>query len=126
MLYVPNGGKMIRVHGPFVSDSEINAICKYLRENHKTNYIDFESVVLSLKSQEVKDENSSGESSSKGDYEKAVEIVLAERKTSISYIQRRLRIGYNKAASFVEQMEEEGILSPADHTGKRRILGDES
>lgn len=121
MLFVPNGTKTIRVHGPFVSDSDIENICNDLRERYKPDYIDLEDFFLS-ESNSSNDQDQSNTNLSDDIYKQAVDIVLKEKKTSISYIQRKLRIGYNKAANLIEQMEKEGILSEPDSTGKRKII----
>jgi len=119
MLFMGNTSKITRVHGPFVNESEIEQITEYLKETGVPEYI---SAVT-----EQPDEDDSGIDIGDGTsdeilYKKAVQIVKDERKSSISYIQRSLRIGYNKAANLVEKMEKEGILSPPNHTGKREIL----
>ncbi len=121
MLYMASAGKLTRIHGPYVADSEIEAVVKDLKSRYKPEYID-----LIVKNDEetsstihIENENNSDEDDI---YNQAVEIVHTEKKTSISYLQRRLRIGYNKAATFIERMEEEGILSSSDQTGKRIIL----
>ena len=120
MLFMLGGTKMLRVHGPMISDEEVENVVNYLKKyNHPAEYI-----TLS-----VGDDNDSGhyDDSFSGDsddmmYKQALKIVLNEKKTSISYLQRKLRIGYNKAANFIEKMEEEGYLSEPDHTGKRILL----
>ncbi|MEN9782184.1 MAG: hypothetical protein RL208_334, partial [Pseudomonadota bacterium] len=124
MLCMIGGGKLNRIHGPFVPDVDVEHITNDLKSRYTPEYIDI------FTNDESDDEddgavtnyNSSGQSDDL--YQQAINIVLEERKTSISYIQRKLRIGYNKAANFVEQMEKDGILSEADHTGKRTILDD--
>ncbi len=119
MLYMPSGTKMTRIHGPFMSDSDIEKICNFLRENNETNYIDLEELLLDGYPEE---EYSEANANSDDLYERAKQIVVNEKKTSISYLQRKLRIGYNKSANYIEQMEQEGILTEADHTGKRQII----
>ncbi len=125
MLYMAGGSKIIRCHGPFVSDEEVEEIVNHLKafgppdyksgvvdgpEDDKADSID---LVLGLGG------NTDGEDAL---YDQAVAIVLKDRKVSTSYIQRKLAIGYNKAARLVEQMEEEGLISSANHVGKREIL----
>ncbi|MGR3433677.1 MAG: DNA translocase FtsK 4TM domain-containing protein [Shimia sp.] len=125
MLYMAGGGKISRVHGPFVSDEEVEEIVNHLKafgppdyvggvvegpEEEKEANID---AVLGLGG------NTDGEDAL---YDQAVAIVAADRKCSTSYIQRKLAIGYNKAARLVEQMEEQGVVSPANHVGKREVL----
>ena len=123
MLYMAGGGRLRRVHGPFVADDEVEKIVKFLKKQGKPAYV-----------QEVTEmeEGGDGETSgldiggntSSGDalYDKAVAVVLRDRKASTSYVQRRLQIGYNRAATLIERMEEDGIISPPNHAGKRDIL----
>ncbi|EOB09394.1 hypothetical protein H377_6980 [Rickettsia prowazekii str. Cairo 3] len=119
MLFMGNTSKISRVHGPFVNEAEIAKITEYLKETSMPVYI---SAVT-----EQPEENYSSIDIGDGSidevlYKKAVQIVRNERKSSISYIQRSLRIGYNKAANLVEKMEKDGIVSSPNHTGKREIL----
>lgn len=119
MLYMGNGSKILRVHGPFVDDKEVMKVADYLRSTAIPEYIsavteDVESDSLYSNGIDTGDDNSL--------YNQAVNIVKRERKSSISYIQRSLRIGYNKAANLVEEMERNGILSSPNHSGKREIL----
>lgn len=119
MLYMGNGSKILRVHGPFVDDKEVLKVADYLRSTADPEYIsavteDVESDPLYAGASDTNDDNSL--------YNQAVNIVRRERKSSISYIQRSLRIGYNKAANLVEEMERSGVLSSPNHSGKREIL----
>jgi DNA segregation ATPase FtsK/SpoIIIE, S-DNA-T family len=117
MLHMRGGGRIERVHGPFVDDKEVESIASFLKTQGSPTYI--ESVTI------VEDEDDEGfgiESSGDDMYDQAVAIVLKERKASTSYIQRCLRIGYNRAANLIEKMEKEGIVSAPNHTGKREIL----
>jgi len=117
MLHMRGGGRIERVHGPFVDDREVEAIATYLKSQGTPTYI--ESVTVS----EEDDEVLSGLESTGDDlYDQAVAIVLKDRKASTSYIQRCLRIGYNRAANLIEKMEKEGVVSAPNHTGKRDIL----
>ncbi|AFB26871.1 MULTISPECIES: DNA translocase FtsK [spotted fever group] len=119
MLFMGSTSKISRVHGPFVNEAEIEQITEYLKERGTPEYI---SAVIE---QPEEDDSSIDIGDGTSDdvlYKKAVQIVRDERKSSISYIQRSLRIGYNKAANLVEKMEKEGIVSPPNHTGKREIL----
>ncbi|MEO9649503.1 MAG: DNA translocase FtsK 4TM domain-containing protein [Roseobacter sp.] len=125
MLYMAGGAKITRCHGPFVSDEEVEEIVNHLKAFGEPDYIngvvegpseDAESnidAVLGLGG------NTDGEDAL---YDTAVQVVLKDRKCSTSYIQRKLSIGYNKAARLVEQMEDQGLVSPANHVGKREIL----
>ena len=119
MLYMAAGGRLTRVHGPFVSDSEVEKIVKYLRSQGTPNYIDG----VTVDDEEMAEET--GESGSNGGddlYDQAVRIMLRERKVSTSFIQRHLQIGYNRAANIIDRMEKEGLISAANHVGKREIL----
>ncbi|BAQ67405.1 cell division protein FtsK [Rhodovulum sulfidophilum] len=125
MLYMAGGGRLSRVHGPFVSDEEVEEIVSYLKTFGPPDYVggvvegpdeDKESdidLVLGLGG------NTDSEDAL---YDQAVAIVIKDRKCSTSYIQRKLAIGYNKAARLVEQMEDQGVVSAANHVGKREIL----
>ena len=121
MLYMAGGGRIKRLHGPFVSDGEVESIVNHLKAQGQPDYLD--SIT------EEEDEEGGGamvedEYGGSGDelYDKAVNIVLQDKKASTSYIQRRLAIGYNKAATLIERMEREGVISQANHAGKREIL----
>jgi DNA segregation ATPase FtsK/SpoIIIE, S-DNA-T family len=121
MLYMAGGGRIRRLHGPFVSDTEVEDVVAHLKSQGAPDYLD------SITADEDDDdaEMPSGDDyGGSGDelYDKAVNIVLSDKKASTSYIQRRLAIGYNKAASLIERMEKEGVISPANHSGKREIL----
>ncbi|MCB1366258.1 MAG: DNA translocase FtsK 4TM domain-containing protein [Rhodobacteraceae bacterium] len=125
MLYMAGGGKITRVHGPFVSDEEVEEIVNHLKSFGSPEYV---SGVVEGHDDERESDidlvlglggNTDGEDAL---YDTAVQIVLKDRKCSTSYIQRKLAIGYNKAARLVEQMEESGLVSPANHVGKRDIL----
>ncbi|AFB21529.1 FtsK/SpoIIIE family DNA translocase [Rickettsia canadensis] len=119
MLFMGNTSKISRVHGPFVNEAEIEKITKYLKETGTPEYI---SAVTEHPEEDESSIDIGDGTSDEVLYKKAVQIVHNERKSSISYIQRSLRIGYNKAANLVEKMEKEGIVSPPNHTGKREIL----
>ncbi|MBR1479898.1 MAG: DNA translocase FtsK 4TM domain-containing protein [Alphaproteobacteria bacterium] len=117
MLYMSGAGRILRVHGPFVKDSEVERIVSYVKGQGEPEYVDV------VSDQFGDDFGSSGEGGDGDDmYRKAVEIVVNDKKCSISYIQRKLQIGYNRAARIVEEMEEKGVLSAPNHTGKREIL----
>ncbi len=119
MLYMASGGKIIRVHGPFVSDDEVQNIVDHLKTQGEPNYM--EEITQ-------EDENSFTESEGETEdeendlYKQAVAIIQRDQKVSTSYIQRQLRIGYNRAANIVERMEKEGIVSAPSYSGKREIL----
>ena len=126
MLYMANGGKITRVHGPYVSDEEVEVVVSHLKNQGSPSYI---SGIIDGPDEETQSKIdlamglTTGETD--GDnalYDQAVAIVARDQKCSTSYIQRRLSIGYNKAAKIVENMEEQGIVSQANHVGKREIL----
>jgi DNA segregation ATPase FtsK/SpoIIIE, S-DNA-T family len=122
MLYMAGGGRISRLHGPFVSDGEVEAIVKHLKGQGSPDYVE---AVTEEADEEYGDGTmAGGEMGSSGDslYDQAVAVVLRDKKVSTSYVQRRLQIGYNKAASLIERMEKEGLISGANATGKREIL----
>ena len=125
MLYMAGGGRISRVHGPFVSDNEVEKVVAHLKKQGAPEYLyaitedndaseDDEPPLPSPGSMDAEE--------SADYYDRAVNIVLRDRKVSTSYIQRRLSVGYNKAASLVERMEKEGVVSAPNHSGKREIL----
>lgn len=121
MLYMAAGGRITRVHGPFVADDEVEKIVSFLRSQGVPNYID--GVTDGEDEEGGFGEIGSGEGSGDDLYDQAVAIVIRERKVSTSFIQRHLQIGYNRAARIVERMEKEGLITAANHVGKREILG---
>ncbi len=121
MLYMAAGGRITRVHGPFVADDEVEKIVSFLRSQGVPNYID--GVTDGEEEEGGFGEIGSGEGSGDDLYDQAVAIVIRERKVSTSFIQRHLQIGYNRAARIVERMEKEGLITAANHVGKREILG---
>ena len=121
MLYMPGGSRMVRVHGAFVDDTEVENVVNHLRAQGAPEYLD--NITL-------EEETAHQEAGKTGDknqdlYQEAIQIVIRDQKASISYLQRRLSIGYNKAATLIERMEDEGIVSPANRSGKREILIDQ-
>ncbi len=125
MLYMAGGGRITRVHGPFVDDQEVEDVVNHLKTQGVPQYL--ESITEEDEDDPVGDGAAgSGAVGGMGDsddpYDQAVAIVLRDRKASTSYVQRRLSIGYNRAASLIERMEQEGLISPANHAGKREIL----
>lgn len=116
MLYMAGGGRITRVHGPFVSDKEVEQVVAHLKLQGEPSYI--EDVT-----RDEDEENAFGEDGEKDEmYDQAVAIVARDRKASTSYIQRCLKIGYNRAASIIEQMERAGVVGAANHVGKREVL----
>lgn len=124
MLYMPAGQRPIRIHGAFVKDSEVEGIVEFIKAQKAPEYIE------EVTAGELNDKDS-GSVFDKGDfgggsdadlYAQAVAIVQQDKKASTSYVQRKLRIGYNRAASLIDRMEQEGIISAADHVGRREVL----
>jgi DNA segregation ATPase FtsK/SpoIIIE, S-DNA-T family len=125
MLYMAGGGRINRVHGPFVSDEEVEKVVRHLKAQGTPEYLE---EVTAGGDEEDEDGNAVFDSTGMGLaeggdlYQQAVAIVKRDRKASTSYIQRRLQIGYNRAATIMERMEEEGIVGQPNHAGKREIL----
>jgi S-DNA-T family DNA segregation ATPase FtsK/SpoIIIE len=119
MLYMAGGGRITRLHGPFVSDGEVEAVAAFLKGQGSPQYLE----EVTAAPEESDEGGAFGEGGSGDDlYDQAVAVVTRDRKASTSYIQRRLQIGYNRAASLMEKMEQEGVVGPANHAGKRDIL----
>jgi len=118
MLYMSSANRIVRIHAPFVSDNEIEKINNFLRTQAEPDYID---EILNFA-----DEKEIGDNQSQGDkdelYSQALEIIRSEGKASTSFLQRKLQIGYNRAARIVDMMEADGIVSKANHVGKRDVL----
>jgi DNA segregation ATPase FtsK/SpoIIIE, S-DNA-T family len=126
MLYMAGGGRISRVHGPFVSDEEVEKVVRHLKSQGTPEYL--EAVTAEEPTDEdgaVFDSTGMGGDGGGDLFSQAVAIVKRDRKASTSYIQRRLQIGYNRAASLMERMELEGIVGQANHAGKREILVEE-
>jgi DNA segregation ATPase FtsK/SpoIIIE, S-DNA-T family len=131
MLHMAGGGRISRVHGPFVSDEEVERVVAHLKRQGKPQYLE----AITRDEEEATEEGDDSAVFDKGEfgeeggdlYEQAVRVVIRDKKASTSYIQRRLQIGYNRAASLMERMEKEGVVGAANHAGKREILveGDE-
>ncbi|WP_410767677.1 DNA translocase FtsK [Endobacterium cereale] len=131
MLHMAGGGRISRVHGPFVSDAEVEHVVKHLKMQGRPEYLgtvtedEEDGGAEETTDESVFDKSAMGSEDSGDDlYDKAVKVVLKDKKCSTSYIQRRLSVGYNRAASLVERMEQEGLVGPANHVGKREIIGD--
>ena len=120
MLYMSSANRITRIHAPFVSENEIEKINNFLRSQGEPEYVD---EILNLSDKEDKS-STEGESSDQFDelYETALDIVKSEGKASTSFLQRKLQIGYNRAARIIDMMEEKGIVSKANHVGKREVL----
>jgi DNA segregation ATPase FtsK/SpoIIIE, S-DNA-T family len=118
MLYAGGSGQIVRVHGPFVADEEVEAIADFLRGQGEPQFV--AGITEAPAGEEAPD---AGARISEDDlYDRAVAIVIRDQKASTSYIQRRLQIGYNRAADLIERMERDGVISPAGATGRRMIL----
>jgi S-DNA-T family DNA segregation ATPase FtsK/SpoIIIE len=125
MLYMAGGGRISRVHGPFVSDDEVEKVVRHLKSQGQPEYLEevvAEEPELSEDGGAVFDSTGMGMSEGGDLYSQAVAIVKRDRKASTSYIQRRLQIGYNRAATLMERLEAEGIIGQPNHAGKREIL----
>lgn len=118
MLFMMGGGRIQRVHGPFVADDEVEQVVAHLKAQALPDYLETITEEIAENSADV----SLTSPAADDPYSQAVAIVLRDRKASTSYIQRRLGIGYNRAATLIERMEEEGIISAANHAGKREVL----
>ncbi len=124
MLYMAGGGRISRVHGPFVSDEEVEKVVRHLKSQGQPEYLE----AVTAEEPQDEDGNPIFDATAMGGaeggelYQQAVQIVTRDRKASTSYIQRRLQIGYNRAASLIERMEQEGIVGQPNHAGKREIL----
>ena len=121
MLLMAGGGRITRVHGPFVSDEEVEAVVRFLKDRGgEPDYVED----VTIESDEEAPPGFEEDAGGSGDalYDQAVALVCRERKCSTSFIQRHLQIGYNRAARVVERMEREGVVSAANHVGKREVL----
>ena len=122
MLYMAGGGRISRVHGPFVSDDEVEKVVRHLKSQGAPEYLE-EVTAMDEEDSDTPLFDQTGMGGGEGDlYSQAVAIVTRDRKASTSYIQRRLQIGYNRAATIMERMEQEGIIGQPNHAGKREIL----
>ena len=120
MLFMAAGGRVTRVHGPFVSDSEVEAVVQSLKAQGEPQYVEAVTEAEDEDDRHRPADDDDGETDAL--YDEAVEIVLREGKASTSFVQRRLQIGYNRAARLVERMEAEGVVSKADRVGRREVL----
>jgi S-DNA-T family DNA segregation ATPase FtsK/SpoIIIE len=119
MLYMSSANKIVRIHAPFVSDNEIEKINNFLRSQAEPNYVD---EILNFVDEKEINETSKNQGDKDELYQTAVEIIKSEGKASTSFLQRKLQIGYNRAARIIDMMEAEGIVSKANHVGKRDVL----
>ncbi len=119
MLYMSSANRIIRIHAPFVSDNEIEKINNFLRSQAEPDYVD---EILNFADEKEINENSKNQSEKDELYQTAVDIIKSEGKASTSFLQRKLQIGYNRAARIIDMMEADGIVSKANHVGKREVL----
>ena len=119
MLYMSSANRIVRIHAPFVSDNEIEKINNFLRSQAEPDYVD---EILSFADEKEMNESSKNQGDKDELYQTAVEIIKSEGKASTSFLQRKLQIGYNRAARIIDMMEAEGIVSKANHVGKRDVL----
>ena len=119
MLFMSSANKMIRIHAPFVSDTEIEKINNFLRSQAEPDYVD---EILNFADEKEINENTKNQGEKDDLYQTAVDIIKSEGKASTSFLQRKLQIGYNRAARIIDMMESEGIVSKANHVGKRDVL----
>jgi len=119
MLYMSSANRIVRIHAPFVSENEIEKVNNYLRSQAEPNYID---EILNFADEKEVGENLTNNNDKDDLYQSALDIIKSEGKASTSFLQRKLQIGYNRAARIIDMMEEEGIVSKANHVGKRDLL----
>ena len=118
MLFMSSANRIIRIHGPYVSEKEIEKISSFLRAQGEPDYI--EDITVDTNTVAENDGIAEGEVDQL--YTEAINIVKSEGKASTSFLQRKLQIGYNRAARIIDMMEEKGIVSKANHVGKREVL----
>ena len=126
MLYMAGGGKITRVHGPFVEDNEVEIVTKFLSDQSIPDYD--ESITEEPENSSSNDLNNFNSNKNSRDelYDEAVALVVRERRASTSFIQRYLKIGYNRAATIIEKMEENNVVSKPGRAGKREVLIEEN
>ncbi len=119
MLYMSSANRIVRIHAPFVSDNEIEKVNNFLRSQAEPDYVD---EILNFADEKEINENSKNQGDKDELYETAIEIIKSEGKASTSFLQRKLQIGYNRAARIIDMMEADGVVSKANHVGKRDVL----
>jgi DNA segregation ATPase FtsK/SpoIIIE and related proteins len=117
MLFMSSANKIFRIHGPYVSESEIEKVSSFLRAQGDPDYVE---EITAAKDNSI--DNIQSDDGNDELYEMAIKIVKSEKKASTSFLQRKLQVGYNRAARIIEQMEDNGIVSKANHVGKREVL----
>ncbi|PZT89335.1 MAG: cell division protein FtsK [Citromicrobium sp.] len=125
MLYKPNTGAMVRVHGPFVADEEVERVADHWREQGKPEYVDAVTEEPEDGGFNFEDEFTASDNPDERKYRQACQIVIENQKASGSWLQRQMGVGYNTAAKWIERMEEEGLVGPANHVGRREIFRDQ-
>ncbi|MEG9861751.1 MAG: DNA translocase FtsK 4TM domain-containing protein [Parvularculales bacterium] len=125
MLYMAGGGRLTRVHGPFVSDNEVEKVVNFLKKQGAPDYLESVTSASEDSDEVMINEGGNTPSTDESLYDQAVAVVIRDRRVSTSYLQRRLQIGYNRAARLVESMEEQGVVSGPNHAGKREVLAPE-
>tara|TARA_B100000941_G_scaffold51077_1_gene32552 strand:- start:983 stop:1495 length:513 start_codon:yes stop_codon:yes gene_type:complete len=119
MLYMSSANRITRIHAPYVSELEIDKVNNFLRNQAEPDYVD---EILNFADEKEINEKNKDNSDNDELYYEALEIIKSERKASTSFLQRKLQIGYNRAARIIDQMEENGEVSKANHVGKREVL----
>ena len=122
MLYMEGGGRVTRIHGPFVDDDEVEQVASYLRQQGEPEYDEKVTEDITEGISKTGDGAGAAPSGEESLYEQAVALVIREQRASTSFVQRHLRIGYNRAATLIEGMETAGIISKSNHVGKREVL----
>ncbi|MXO48851.1 DNA translocase FtsK [Erythrobacter vulgaris] len=125
MLYKPNTGAVVRVHGPFVADDEVERVADHWREQGKPDYVDAVTEEPEDGGFNFEDEFTASDNPEERKYRQACQIVIENQKASGSWLQRQMGVGYNTAAKWIERMEEEGLVGPANHVGRREIFRDQ-
>ena len=119
MLFMSSANRIVRIHAPYVSENEIEKINNFLRSQAEPDYVD---EILNFVDEKEISENTKSQGDKDELYQRAVEIIKTEGKASTSFLQRKLQIGYNRAARIIDMMESDGIVSKANHVGKRDVL----
>ena len=119
MLFMSSANKMVRIHSPFVSEQEIEKVNNFLRKQQEPDYVD---EILNFADQNENSNDVKNNNDKDGLYNDALNLILSEKKASTSFLQRKLQIGYNRAARIIDMMEDEGVVSKANHVGKREVL----
>jgi len=124
MLYKPNAGSLLRVHGPFVSDEEVEAVATHWRTQGEPAYVDSVTEEPEDGGYGYHDDMGGSDDPEERKYRQACQIVFENQKASGSWLQRQMGVGYNTAAKFIERMEGDGFVGPANHVGRREIYRD--